>query len=136
VTKKGTPARGWRKVAASVWGHPSDPQIYLELDATSLLAFIEEARRLTGAHVPVAHAIGKAIAHALAENPDLNVRLYRGRFLRVGGHLLRGVHRRRQRRFGDQGHLIEWSCPREVESRQALPRTRVGKIDFVALMRD
>jgi long-chain acyl-CoA synthetase len=30
--------------------------------------------------------------------------------------------------------LIKWSCPREVEFRSELPRTRVGKIDFVALM--
>jgi hypothetical protein len=32
-------ATGWRRVAAAVWGHPNDPQIYgdLEVDATSLL---------------------------------------------------------------------------------------------------
>jgi pyruvate/2-oxoglutarate dehydrogenase complex dihydrolipoamide acyltransferase (E2) component len=29
----------------------------------------------------VTHAVGKALAHALAEQPDLNARLYRGRFL-------------------------------------------------------
>ena len=29
--------------------------------------------------------------------------------------------------------LIKWSCPREVEFRRELPRTRVGKIDFKAL---
>jgi long-chain acyl-CoA synthetase len=29
--------------------------------------------------------------------------------------------------------LIKWSCPREVEFREELPKTRVGKIDFVAL---
>jgi hypothetical protein len=42
MTRRGKPARGWRKVAASIWGHPNDPQIYadLELDATSLLAFV------------------------------------------------------------------------------------------------
>jgi long-chain acyl-CoA synthetase len=30
-------------------------------------------------------------------------------------------------------HLIKWSCPREVNFRPALPKTRVGKIDYVAL---
>ena len=30
--------------------------------------------------------------------------------------------------------LIKWSCPREVEFRDELPKTRVGKIDFVALV--
>ena len=29
--------------------------------------------------------------------------------------------------------LIKWSCPRDVEFREELPKTRVGKIDFVAL---
>jgi long-chain acyl-CoA synthetase len=32
--------------------------------------------------------------------------------------------------------LIKWSCPREVELRDELPVTRVGKIDFVALVRE
>ena len=30
-------------------------------------------------------------------------------------------------------HLIKWSCPREIEFRESLPRTRVGKIDYKAL---
>ena len=78
-----TKATGWRKVAATVWGSPNDPQIYgdFELDATRLLSFIEKARLRTGAHVTVTHAVGKAIGHALGEQPDLNTRLYRGRFL-------------------------------------------------------
>jgi long-chain acyl-CoA synthetase len=32
--------------------------------------------------------------------------------------------------------LIKWSCPREVEFREELPKTRVGKIDFTALVQD
>ena len=32
--------------------------------------------------------------------------------------------------------LIKWSCPREVEFRDELPKTRVGKIDFNALVQD
>jgi long-chain acyl-CoA synthetase len=32
-------------------------------------------------------------------------------------------------------HLIKWSCPREVEFRDSLPKTRVGKVDYVALTR-
>jgi long-chain acyl-CoA synthetase len=31
-------------------------------------------------------------------------------------------------------HLIKWSCPRDVEFRRELPKTRVGKIDFTALL--
>jgi long-chain acyl-CoA synthetase len=29
--------------------------------------------------------------------------------------------------------LIKWSCPREIEFRRELPRTRVGKVDYRAL---
>jgi long-chain acyl-CoA synthetase len=32
--------------------------------------------------------------------------------------------------------LIKWSCPRDVEFRRELPKTRVGKIDFTALTRE
>jgi long-chain acyl-CoA synthetase len=32
--------------------------------------------------------------------------------------------------------LIKWSCPREIEFRRELPKTRVGKIDYRALMQD
>lgn len=76
-------ATGWRRVAAAIWGQPNDPQIYgdFEVDATALIAFIEQARRTTGVRVTVTHVVGKAIAHGLGENPDLNARLHRGRFI-------------------------------------------------------
>jgi long-chain acyl-CoA synthetase len=32
--------------------------------------------------------------------------------------------------------LIKWSCPREIEFRPDLPKTRVGKIDYRALVED
>jgi long-chain acyl-CoA synthetase len=32
--------------------------------------------------------------------------------------------------------LIKWSCPREIEFRRDLPKTRVGKIDFKVLVAD
>ncbi len=75
--------RGWRKIAAATWRHPSDPQIYgdLEIDATALLAYLEEVRTATGVKLTLTHLVGKGIAHALGENPDLNGRLHRGRFV-------------------------------------------------------
>ena len=33
-------------------------------------------------------------------------------------------------------HLIKWACPRDVEFRAELPLTRLGKIDFNALVRE
>lgn len=32
--------------------------------------------------------------------------------------------------------LIKWSCPREIEFRTELPRTRIGKMDYRALVED
>jgi len=35
-----------------------------------------------------------------------------------------------------RAQLIKWSCPREVEFRRELPKTRLGKIDYAALTRE
>jgi pyruvate dehydrogenase E2 component (dihydrolipoamide acetyltransferase) len=80
---KKTKIKGWRKITSATWGNPNDPQIYgdLEIDAGAVLAFIEEAREATGVKLTVTHMVGKAIAHALGENPDLNVRMYREHFI-------------------------------------------------------
>jgi len=32
--------------------------------------------------------------------------------------------------------LIKWSCPREIEFRDDLPKTRIGKIDYRTLIED
>jgi pyruvate dehydrogenase E2 component (dihydrolipoamide acetyltransferase) len=72
----------WRRIAAASWGPPLDPQIYgdLEIDATPLLAYLEEVRDATGVRVTVTHVVGRALGHALAAHPDINARLVRGRF--------------------------------------------------------
>jgi pyruvate dehydrogenase E2 component (dihydrolipoamide acetyltransferase) len=76
-------AEGWRKVASATWRGPLDPQIYgdLEIDATELLGFIEDARAATDVHLTVTHLVGRAVAHALGENPDLNVKKRGGKFI-------------------------------------------------------
>ena len=73
--------QGWRKLAGASWRAPSDPQFYgdLEVDAASLLSYLDRARRRTGVHVTVTHASVRAIAHALSVVPQLNVRLAAGR---------------------------------------------------------
>lgn len=72
---------GWRKLAGSTWGRPMDPQFFgdLELDAGPLLSYIEEARHAAGVHVTLTHLIGRAVAHGLAEVPELRCRLAHGR---------------------------------------------------------
>lgn len=72
--------RGWRRVANAVWSAPDDPQVYglLEIDATKVVALVAAARR-AGLEVTPTHFVGRAVAHALATVPALNVRLQLGR---------------------------------------------------------
>jgi pyruvate dehydrogenase E2 component (dihydrolipoamide acetyltransferase) len=74
---------GWRKITKATWGHPNDPQIYgdVNVDAGAVLDFIRAARESSGVKLTVTHLVGKALAHALGENPDLNIRLYRSNFI-------------------------------------------------------
>jgi pyruvate dehydrogenase E2 component (dihydrolipoamide acetyltransferase) len=68
---------GWRKIASAMWGPPDDPQIYgsLEFDATPLLELIHHGAE-AGSHVTPTHIVGRAIAHALHQVPDFNVRIH------------------------------------------------------------
>jgi pyruvate dehydrogenase E2 component (dihydrolipoamide acetyltransferase) len=63
-----------------MWDAPNDPQIFgaLDIDAERLEAFIANARA-SGHHVTPTHLVGRAIAHALVEVPDLNAQIRRGR---------------------------------------------------------
>jgi hypothetical protein len=73
----------WRKVSLHTWGPPSDPSVYgaLEIDATRALAYVEAARRETGVRVTLTHLVGKAAALAVAERPDVNAVVRRGRHI-------------------------------------------------------
>lgn len=78
-----TRMEGWRRLTAAAWRHPSDPQIYgdLEVDAEALQAYLADVRAATGVRVTVTHLVGRALALALAEHPDLNRRIVGGRFV-------------------------------------------------------
>lgn len=71
----------WRKVSLHTWGRPSDPSVYgiLELDATAALAYVRRLREADGAHVTLTHLIGKAVALAISERPEVNAIVRRGR---------------------------------------------------------
>lgn len=101
---RGTRITGWRRIAGALWNAPDDPQIFgaLDLDALPIRAFIADARS-AGYRVTPTHLAGRAVAHALAAVPDINVQLRGGRaFPRdsvdiffitaiAGGHDLSGV---------------------------------------------
>jgi len=73
--------QGWRKLAGAAWGPPMDPQFYgdMAVDAAALLSYVEHARASTGVHLTLTHLVGRAVAHGLAEVPELQVRIARGR---------------------------------------------------------
>lgn len=72
---------GWRKLAGSAWGPPNDPQFFgeLDIDASALLSYVEALRAATGVRVTITHLVGRAVAYALTEVPEFQVRLARGR---------------------------------------------------------
>jgi len=75
----------FRRVAAAMWGKPSDPSIYgsMDLDVTETQRFIERYREKTGVRLTITHVVARAVARAFAENPDLNCKV------RFGGRLER-----------------------------------------------
>lgn len=78
----GVKSRGWRRVATATWGQPNDPQIYgdIEVEAQGVEAFLSAARAASSVRITVNHLVGKAVARALAEQPDVNARLVGGSF--------------------------------------------------------
>lgn len=71
----------WRALAVHAWDAPRDPTVYgvIDIDATKALAYIERVRRDTNVKVTLTHLIGKAVAMAIAERPDVNAIIRRGR---------------------------------------------------------
>jgi len=71
----------WRAMAVHAWDAPRDPTVYgmLDLDATNALAYVEKLRIESGFKVTLTHLIGKAVAFAIAERPDVNAIIRRGR---------------------------------------------------------
>ena len=71
-----------RKLAIATWNAASEGTIFgkLTIDATQTLAYIEHLKATTGEKVSVTHLVGKAVAMAMAQAPDLNGRIVFGRF--------------------------------------------------------
>jgi pyruvate dehydrogenase E2 component (dihydrolipoamide acetyltransferase) len=128
--------KGWRKVATSTWGWPTDPQIYgrLELDAAPALEAVTVLRERTRARVTVTTLVTRAIALGLRDNPSINTRLRFGRFVpresvdvlvivSAPGADLSGVKVRRADGKGAP------EIARELEERAAQARAGRGELD-------
>ena len=77
--RRATSLSSWRKLALANWRDPVDPTVYglLEVDAGPALAWVEAARARTGVKVTLTHLVGRAVALAIAEQPDVNARISR-----------------------------------------------------------
>jgi pyruvate dehydrogenase E2 component (dihydrolipoamide acetyltransferase) len=73
----------WRKVALHAWGAPRDPTAYgtLDLDVERALAWLEQLRAASGEKITLTHVVGKAISMAIAERPETNAFVSRGRLM-------------------------------------------------------
>lgn len=80
-----TDVSSFRRMAAAMWSRPADPTIFgaMDLDASPLLAFIEDFRARTGQRLTVTHLVSQAVARAFAQHPELNAKV------RFGGRLER-----------------------------------------------
>jgi pyruvate dehydrogenase E2 component (dihydrolipoamide acetyltransferase) len=67
----------WRKVAIAAWDRPNDPTVYgiLTVDAGPAQAYLTRVRERTGVKVTITHLVGRAIAIAMRETPDINGRI-------------------------------------------------------------
>ncbi len=77
------PLRGWRKLAVHTWSPPRDPSTYALVDVAmpAALAYCERLRRESGVHVTVTHLVVKGVALALAQFPQMNGIVSRGRIM-------------------------------------------------------
>jgi pyruvate dehydrogenase E2 component (dihydrolipoamide acetyltransferase) len=72
--KRETKLSSWRRMALHAWAPPSDPTVYgsLDIDAAAALDAIRALRARTGMRVTITHLVGRAIALAIKERPEVN----------------------------------------------------------------
>jgi len=64
----------FRKIAMGSWRTAGDPSVYglLEIDMTKALAYIKRHESDSGPKMTIAHLVGKAVATAMKERPEIN----------------------------------------------------------------
>lgn len=78
-----TNASSFRRMAAAMWRAPSDPSIHgsMDVDATPALGFLAEHQRASGVRLTITHLVARAVALAIADQPEINGKV------RLGGRL-------------------------------------------------
>jgi pyruvate dehydrogenase E2 component (dihydrolipoamide acetyltransferase) len=71
----------WRRLALHAWRAPNDPTVHgsLELDVGEALEVLRELRARSGRKLSVTHLVGRAIALAIRERPEVNAIVRFGR---------------------------------------------------------
>ncbi|WP_413288740.1 2-oxo acid dehydrogenase subunit E2 [Bdellovibrio sp. HCB337] len=64
----------FRKIAMGSWRTAADPSVYglLEIDMTKALAYMENKESQMGVRLSLSHLVGKAVAMAMQERPEIN----------------------------------------------------------------
>jgi pyruvate dehydrogenase E2 component (dihydrolipoamide acetyltransferase) len=72
-----------RKLAIATWASPREGNIYgrLTLDMTKAVPYLQHLREKSDEKVTVTHLVGKAIGEALKAAPDINGRIFLGRYI-------------------------------------------------------
>lgn len=72
-----------RKIAIASWSSPREGNIYgkVIVDMTNALSYIDYLRQTSGKRISITHLVGKAAGNALADCPDLNGRIFLGRYI-------------------------------------------------------
>jgi pyruvate dehydrogenase E2 component (dihydrolipoamide acetyltransferase) len=73
----------WRRIALGAWGSPRDPTAYgmIDVDVEPALAYASALRAASGEKITLTHLVGKAVATAIAEHPEVNGFASRGRLM-------------------------------------------------------
>ncbi len=73
----------WRKIAIASWRKPNDPTCYgtLTVDAGAALAYLARVREATGVKATITHLVGRALALAIRETPEINGRIVGSRLM-------------------------------------------------------
>lgn len=72
-----------RKIAIASWASPKEGNIYgkMSIDMGNALHYIDYLRKTSGKKVTITHLIGKAAGFAYKDCPDLNGRIFLGRYI-------------------------------------------------------
>lgn len=75
------PISARRRIAVATWRPSRDGRIYTRaaIDATSVLAYVEDARARTGERVTITHVVGVALGWAMRAVPEVRSRVVFGR---------------------------------------------------------